>query len=267
MNKRWRGVLADIERVATAAGRGAVGSYSIEGTRLHERALAAGVELHEAVASERFIASDEPRVRRLLDRLEAADCCLHVVAADVVAGLTDGRGIGEIVGLVRIPRPPQLETLLSDQAGRVPLLLVAVGIEDPGNIGALVRTALAAGAAGFIGISPCDPFHPRAVRTSMGSLFRLPVILGAGIESVLERLRALGVMSVGAVASGGTPLPALSHAGQAVAVLMGSESAGLPEPLRRRVDSLVTIPMGAAIDSYSVNAAAAVILYELRRSG
>ncbi len=259
-------MLADIDRVATAAGRSAVGSYSIEGTRLHERAVAAGVAPHVAVTSERFAASGDERVRRLLDRLESAACRLHVVDDEVVCRLTDGRGIGEIVGLVRIPQPPELELLLRARIDRPALLLVAIGVEDPGNVGALVRTGLASGVAAFVGIGSCDPFHPRAARTSMGSLFRLPVLLADAVDPLLTRLGSIGVTTVGAISSGGTPLPRLRLSSDAVAVCVGSESTGLPEPIRGRLDALVTIPMGAEIDSYSVNAAAAVILYELRRS-
>jgi TrmH family RNA methyltransferase len=265
MKRDWRGVLADIERAATAAGRLAVGRFSIEGTRLHERALTSRTPPESALVAGSYRRSESDRLQRLCEQLEAAGCRLYEVPDAVISTLTEGRRNGAIVGLVPLPRAPRLgQVVAADQ--RPALLLVAVDVEDPGNVGALVRTALASGASVFVGVGLGDPFHPKAVRTSMGSLFRLPLLRYPRLGPLLDELRELGVATVGAVSSGGASLPCLQLKAPAVALCVGNEATGLQGSTRSALDALVTIPMGSAIDSYSVNAAAAILLYELGRS-
>ena len=150
MNKHdnaWRGILADIGRARTAQGRSRLGRFSIEGTRLHERALRAGVAVEVALAGESMAASSEERISRLLAELETSGCALHVVPDDVIAEITEGRDIGAIIGLVRLPAHRSIDQALSAYGQRPKLMLVAVEVEDPGNVGAMIRTALAASAA------------------------------------------------------------------------------------------------------------------------
>ncbi len=252
-----QGLLVDIRRAATPTGRAGVGCFSIEGTRLHERALAAGAPLQAVVVGESWRASASERIQKLVAGLESCGCAVHVAPDDQLAELTEGREIGAVLGLVRLPEPPEL-------VGLPGVLLVAVDVKDPGNVGALVRTAHASGAAGLVSVGISDPYHPRASRISMGSLFRIPLQHYSTLELLLADLAAQGVQTVAAVSSGGTSLPEV-HFRSPVAVLMGGEAFGLPVEARVAVEQRVTIPMGDAVDSYSVNAAAAVLLYEFRR--
>ncbi len=253
-----RGVLVDIRRAATPKGRAGVGCFSIEGTRLHERALSAGAPIVVAVIGESLRRDRSARIQRLLEGLETSGCALHVAPDAVIAELTEGRQIGAILGLVRLAEPIALADM---QDGP---LLVAVEVEDPGNVGALIRTAHAAGASAFLSVGISDAYHPRASRTSMGSLFRIPLLHYPTLAPLLEALRAQEVQTVAAVSAGGTPLPE-ARFGARVAVLLGSEAIGLPAEVRAAVDRRVTIPMGQDVDSFSVNAAAAVMLYEINR--
>lgn len=261
----WRGLLADIERAATARGRERLGCFSIEGTRLHERALRAGAPVRKALVAESYRSDESERVRRLLGDLEQGGCELHTAPDEALFRLTEGRNIGAIVGLVPLTGPAQLAEVVPAQEDAPCTLLVAVELDDPGNVGALVRTALASGCAGFVGVGQGDPFHPKAVRTSMGSLFRLPVSSYPRAEPLLEELAALRVRTIGSVATGGTPLPRAGLDHPRAALFVGSESFGLAEPLQRGLDERVSIPMGTEIDSYSVNAAAAILLYALAK--
>jgi TrmH family RNA methyltransferase len=138
-------------------------------------------------------------------------------------------------------------------------------VEDPGNVGALTRTALASGAAALVGIGISDPYHPRAVRISMGSVFRLPILLYPKLDGFLDDLKRFDCMTVAAVSTDGTPLPGARFGERAVALLMGCEALGLPPATIAAVDARVTVPMVAQVDSLSVNAAAAVMLYEILR--
>ena len=145
------------------------------------------------------------------------------------------------------------------------LLLVGVDLDDPGNVGALIRTALAAGASGFVAVGCCDAFHPRAVRISRGSLFKLPVLTYPEVRPLLDDLRDQNVRTIGAVADGGTPLPEARIAAGPLALFVGSEAFGLPGEVGAALAHRLTIPMAEGIDSYSVNAAAAILLYSLSR--
>ena len=205
------------------------------------------------------------RRRGLLEDLSRAGCRVHVVPDQILASLTGGRSIGDIVGLVRSPEPPSLARVLGSAKGSRPVLLVAVDVEDPGNVGALSRTALASGATALVGIGISDPFHPRAVRISMGSVAKLPILLYKKLDGFLDDLSRFDCMTVGAVSTGGIPLPRARFGERAVALLMGSEAFGLSSDTTAVVDARITVPMAPGVDSFSVNAAAAVILYELRR--
>lgn len=254
-----------VRRAATAKGRERSGYFSIEGIRLHERALRAGWQVESAVLGCSFRQDMSPRIQTLLRDLEASGSSLVDVPDEVIIELTDGRDLGAIIGLLRRPDPPVLREVVSDRSGGTPLLLVADSIKDPGNTGALMRTALAAGANAFIACGISDPYHPKAVRTSMGSLFKLPVLAMSDTRELLVELSALRIQSLGLAVNADLSITQAAYSEQGVAILVGSEARGLAPETLEALDSLVSIPMRDGVDSYSVNAAAAIALYELGR--
>lgn len=263
----WRGVLEVIRRAATAQGREQAGYFSLEGTRLHERAWRAGVPVTAALLTQTYQQDPAARIQALLAALAQSGCALHVVPDDVLQALTGRRGLGDIVGLVKMPPPADLEAIVT-AADRPPLLLAAVEIADPGNVGALLRTAHAVGAAAFVAVGSAgrsDPFHPKAVRTAMGSLFKLPVACFQTLPPLQRLLRAHKIQMIGTVAQGGVRLPEAALAGTGAAIFMGSEYWGLADEAAAGLDLRVTISMSGGVDSFSVNAAAAILLYEVRR--
>lgn len=266
-------LIAMIRRVHSARGRRRAGLFSIEGTRLVERALRAGAPLEVVLVAERLARSTDPRHRELLAALSAAGCPVTVAPDSVLAELTEGRDLGLILGLVRLPPPRSLATILptelpatDDEAtpgrhtGR-PLLLAAVDIVDPGNVGALTRTAHAAGAAALLVVGASDPYHPRATRISRGSIFKLPVVEYDSTGSFLRDMAADNVTLVGTTAGGGIALAQMLWPPTVTAILMGNEAQGLPAEIQAALNFNLTIPMPEGVDSYSVNAAAAIILY------
>jgi TrmH family RNA methyltransferase len=260
------GVAEEIRRTATRRGRADHGYCVLEGLRLHERALRAGAAVDAVLVGEEAAAAPGPRLARLLDLLRDGAVFHLAVAESRIEALTDGRE-GTLVGLVRIPRSRSVAALLAAQAaGSCPAVLLAgCDIEDPGNVGALSRTALASGAIAFAGVGITDAWHPKAVRTSMGSVFKLPVPVYPSHDRLLEELRIGGARTLGAVSDGGVPLPEVGFDHRPTAIFLGSEAFGLPESLRGELGELVSVPMASQVDSFSVNAAAAILLYEFTR--
>lgn len=262
-------LVAMIRRVQSARGRHKAGRFSIEGTRLVERALRAGAPLEAVLIGAGLARSEEPRIRGLRDALQAVGCEIAVAPDEVLRELTEGRNLGLILGLVYLPPAFALNDVLPTEgtAEQTPLLLLAaVDIVDPGNVGALVRTAHAGGAAALLAVGASDPFHPRATRISRGSIFRLPVIAYKTAETLLADLHHHGIAAAGTAAREGSPLPNVEWPRAGTAILMGNEAEGLPPRIQTALDFSITIPMSDGVDSYSVNAAAAIILYTAARS-
>ncbi|GJM42376.1 MAG: tRNA/rRNA methyltransferase SpoU [Ardenticatenaceae bacterium] len=260
MSKPWQSIRTKIERTATAKGRAASGCFSIEGTRLHERAIRAGKWPEAVLVAEAVWQAPGERETAVLHQLAQQNSPIYPIPNQEMEHLTQGRKLGGLLGLLPLPKPLNLAEWLA--AHPAPTLLVAVDLVDPGNIGGMIRTAHALGADLFVTVNSSDPYHPRAVRTSMGSIFKLPN-LATTLPELFVALQAYSVQMVGTVAEGGVALPHFEKGVEGTAVFMGSEYFGLPDDLLRQLDSLITIPMSPGIDSFSVNAATAIVLYEM----
>ncbi|MCB8937892.1 MAG: RNA methyltransferase [Ardenticatenaceae bacterium] len=262
MTKPWQTIRTMIERTATTKGRAASGCFSIEGTRLHERALRAGVCPKAVLVAEAVWQTPRERETAVLHHLAQQNIPTYPIPDAEMERLTQGRRLGGLLGLVKLPPPLNLADWLNHHPA--PTLLVAVDVVDPGNVGGMIRTAHALGADLFVAVDSSDPYHPRAVRTSMGSIFKLP-LLTTSLPTLFAALHAAHIQTIGTVAEGGMALPDFERGVGGTAVFMGSEYFGLPDELISQLDARVTIPMLPGIDSFSVNAAAAIVLYELRR--
>lgn len=260
----WRLAAERVKRLATRRGRRATGRFTLEGIRTMERALRNHAPVEEALVSRSFAESTTSRERKVMAEARGAGIPLRVAPDAVVADLTGGRGLGEVFAILKRPEPGDWRSWR--RANGRTLWVVGWNLADPGNTGAVIRTALASGASGFVAAGTTDPWHPKAVRTSMGSLFALPV---RTVDSDAEWLEACrdGRMEIFATdCREGELLPEVRPVGDGMALVMGSEAFGLPEELLRRVDRRVTIPMPEGVDSFSVNAATAVLAYTLLHS-
>jgi len=230
----------------------------LEGTKLLEEAVAAGAAITEVAASPR--AGRTPRGRALLHALEARRVQVSYMDEDVLASVSEAETSQGVVALARRPAFAE-EAML---AGR-PLLLVAVGIQNPGNVGALLRAAEAAGATGAYLAEGCaDPFSWKALRGSMGSAFRIPHVRRVAARETLERLRARGVATVAATTSGGAPYDQVDLT-RPVALVLGNEGAGLDDEILAAASARVAIPMKGGVESLNVAVAAGILLFEAAR--
>jgi TrmH family RNA methyltransferase len=150
------------------------------------------------------------------------------------------------------------------------LVVVAYQLRDPGNLGSIVRTADAAGAAGLVVVEPSvDLYDPQAVRATMGSLFALPIVRLAGGSALTDwygEIRAAGLpLLVVATSAHGAQRHFEVDYGRPVVLLLGSERRGLPEEVRQAADVQVRLPMAGRATSLNVSAAAAALVYEIVR--
>jgi TrmH family RNA methyltransferase len=230
----------------------------LEGPKLVEEALLAAASVVDTVVSPRAESVD--LVRRLLVRLTEQGVPIHRMDASLVASLSEAETSQGVVALAR--RPVFDEDRIF---GGVPLVVVAVGIQDPGNLGGLLRTAEAAGASGaYLTEGTADPFSWKGLRGSMGSAFRVPTMRGLALADVVARLRARRVAIVGTTASGATAYTEADWRRPA-AVLLGSEGSGLPEAALREADAVVSIPLRGRVESLNVGVAAGLLLFEAAR--
>jgi TrmH family RNA methyltransferase len=243
-------------RAVRAGGGRAEGLALVEGVKLLEEAVAAGIRIVELAATPRPVA----RARRAIDAAVAAGAEARVVDEAVLASLSEAETSQGVVALARRPSFDP-ERIFRD----VPLVVVAVGLQNPGNLGGLLRTAEAAGATGaFATLGSADPFSWKALRGSMGSAFRLPHVSGLALEKILASLRKHAVRTVATVAAGGVRYNDADFRGP-LAFLLGNEGAGLPETVAREADLRVAIRMRGGVESLNVGVAAGVLLFEAAR--
>lgn len=232
----------------------------LDGVHLVRDAHAAGL-IFESVVAAASAATPETEVGRLVAMLRA-DGVEVVEASDrAFAALSPVRtpsGLAAIVG--RLPVSP------ADLYARpTPLLVAAIDVQDPGNVGALVRAAEAGGATGALvcGAS-ASPFSWKAVRGSMGSVLRLPIVGGLETRHLLDGLSTAGLRKIAAMSHGGQDPDRVDWTGRCV-LLLGGEGAGLPTALADACHDRVSIPMAPPVDSLNVATAGAILIYAARR--
>jgi RNA methyltransferase, TrmH family len=283
--KEFRGAL----RSGTPTSEGAVG---VEGVRLVEEALSSPCAVHALLFSE----SGEKHRERLAPFLRDRDSAFPILrtADRLFEGIADTEHPQGVAALV-VPRKASLDDLLEQSASvntaginnahtENPLLVALAGVQDPGNVGAIVRTAAALGATGVITAATAQsgtasPFAPKALRASAGAALHLPVVSGMALGILLTQLKLKGIQTLAtsvedsAATNAARPQAVAPWAidwTQPIVLLVGNEGAGLPEEVVRSADSRVHVPMadlhhGGKMESLNAAAATAVLLYEAFR--
>jgi TrmH family RNA methyltransferase len=149
--------------------------------------------------------------------------------------------------------------------GQADLVVVCSDVRDPGNAGTLIRTADAAGADGVVCCDgTVDPYNPKTVRASAGSVFHLPVVVGGEVDSVIETLGGFGLRTLGTVVRDGVDYADVDLTDR-VALVFGNEASGLSAEVLAALDVAVTIPMAGRAESLNVSVSAAVLCFEVLR--
>ena len=231
----------------------------LEGARLVAEAVRSGITIEAILVS----ASGQRQLSVLSTLLDRPALILRTTDAlfSSVAGTETPQGIAALVR----PREYSFDDLLR---GGVPLVVVLAGVQDPGNVGTILRSAEALGATGAIAArGTAHPNSPKAMRASAGSALRLPVISGIAVPVALAQLRVSGVQIIAATSSNNAtarPPGAIDFRGP-VALLIGNEGGGLPAEIERSADALVRIPLAEPVDSLNAAVAASLLLYEAAR--
>lgn len=247
--KELRGAFAHAERTPD-------GFCAIEGMRILEEAIRSGLKFKAVF----FRASSENRAERLLPQL-AAHVETLLLPDKLFASAVPSETPQGVAALVRC-KPFKLEDVLAkSQAG--PLLAIA-GVQDPGNLGTILRSAEAFGAGGvLLGEGTVSPLNSKVIRASAGSVFRLPIVQ-ARLASALGQMREQDLRLIATSSHKGTPLDQATLTGP-LAIFIGSEGAGLPRDLLTEMTEVVAIPHSPTVESLNAGVAASIVLYEAAR--
>jgi TrmH family RNA methyltransferase len=231
----------------------------VEGVRLVEEALDAELPIEALIYTAELSSSE--RGAALLERAASMRFRGALVPEPLMRAVCDVETPQGVVALAPQPRF-ELDQVL---AGDRPLAVALEALQDPGNVGTILRSAEAAGAAGVI-TSPgtAEPYGAKALRASMGSAFRIPVARRVPVVEIATAARSRGVRLVATDTSGGVPYSEYDWSGPAV-LLVGNEGSGLSEGARAAADDVVSIPLAPSVESLNASIATAVILFEAAR--
>ncbi len=241
----------DIRRFLRCKGDRAV----LEGPHLVQEAIASGLELELVLATPTFLASAE--ARKLLPNLATP---VSTVDEQILEDLCDADSPKGILAVVHLSRSGLGALPTLPETG---VYLYGHQLQDPGNLGALARTAEAFGVSALL-LSPnsVHPNHPRALRASAGSLLRQPVAVGVEPAELVTLALPVEPTSVALVPRGGTPLEEF-RSSLPLLLFVGSEGGGLPDSILEQADALLTIPIAEPVESLNVTVAVSVVLWQL----
>jgi RNA methyltransferase, TrmH family len=236
------------------------GECAIEGIRIVEEAIRSGLKIRAVFFRESAANVAEKLLPQIGSHVETL-----VVPDSIFNGAVPSESPQGIAALVRLREFSLSDTLERLQVGPV---MVVVGLQDPGNLGTILRSAEAFGCAGVVlGEGTVSPFNSKVIRASAGSIFRLPVVLSkadGGVESLIAKLRSQSVRLIATSSHKGTPLDQALLTDPS-AIFVGSEGSGLPRNLMAQFDELVAIPHAPQVESLNAGVAGSIVLYEAAR--
>ena len=255
VTSRQNALVKDLRRAFTQAVLTEDGHCAAEGVRVVEEAIRSGRKIKAVFVRE----SSAERANRLLPQLGSHTETL-MLPDDVFDSAVPSDTPQGVAALVKI-EPVALEQVLTLDGA---LLLAVAGLQDPGNLGTLVRSAEAFGASAvLIGSGTVSPWNPKVVRGSSGSIFRMPVVSGS-LVTAFEALRQREYRVMATSSHRGTLLPEVNLSGATV-VVIGNEGAGIARELMPFVDETIVIPQSSKVESLNAGIAGSIILYEAAR--
>jgi TrmH family RNA methyltransferase len=250
-------------------------AIGVEGPKLVEDALRAGLQAEALLVSEAGEASDLERILRAAGESEAGIPRSRVMrTTDKLFASVAGTETPQGVAALFLQPAWEFDDVMRGAAaadgglrGDAALVVVLAAVQDPGNVGTIVRSAQAFGATGVVTTrGSADPWSPKALRASAGSGLRFPVLRGMAIPVLLAQLRVAGVKIVAASshspAGRGAAANAVADLREPVAIFIGNEGAGLAREIENVADARISIPMRDGVESLNAGVAASVVLYQ-----
>jgi TrmH family RNA methyltransferase len=283
VTSRQNAMVKRFRDLARAPGSGASDEILLDGAHLLQEAIACGVAIDVAAFLGRQLVEERSPWAQIAEDVTRQGGRVIRVTEEVLAAISPvehpsgvvalGHARPSTVGAAFSATSGTKDVPLESDSGSAPLgsdfdpqlVLVLAGLQDPGNVGAIVRTAAACGATGVVTMDgSANPFGWKALRGAMGGTFRLPIAVRSSLPDVAGTARATGVRLVAAVPRGGTPLPRVDLR-SATAILLGGEGSGVSASAVSAAAETVSIPMRASAESLNVAVAAGLILYEAMR--
>lgn len=251
--------LKELLKLKTKKGRKAQGRFLVEGIRLCEEVVNSDWEIESVLFTSSF--QDSPAGKKLLQKFERRNVEIIPVKTEVVKKLSDTVTPQGIISAVKI-KGFSLDRLWSKDSN---VILALDAIRDPGNVGALIRTADAFGIDGVILSSDTvELYNPKVVRSTMGSIFHLPILDDVDLEKTIPKLKKGNFKIYGTDVKEGKDSDKVDYS-EKICLLIGNESEGLNKNLLDLSDEIIRIPIFGKAESLNASVAGGILLYEITR--
>ncbi len=247
-----------LRALASRKGRRTHRQFLVEGVRALEEAVEGRLRLNTVALCPDLLSGE--RADQLAAELAATGAQVLQIAEEPFRSLSQVQSPEGVAAAVEIP-----DTSLEDLPADADLIVAAVDLRDPGNMGSLLRAADAAGAQGMVAAGSCvDLYDPKVVRATAGSIFHLPVVTGVSPNAVEEWARRSEIATVAACLENAKPHSRIRYPLRTV-VMVGNEANGLREDVARKADLRAYIPMPGRAESLNVTVAAGILIWEILR--
>lgn len=251
-------LIKEVRALKSKSGREEKGLYLIEGIRFVTEALKENIELRYVMFSETYL-SDRGS-QDLLRSIEESSLDSYVIPDSLFASISDTQTPQGILAILNLERKQLKDTELAGE-----LLVILDTIKDPGNLGTIIRTADAAGCGGVIVPDGCvDVYNPKVLRSTMGSIFHVPVCHCSNIAEAMNTTRKCGFKLCASHLEGSISIYDADLSGK-VALIIGSEAEGIGDKTAEEADILIRIPMGGRAESLNAAVAAGIMIFEAVR--
>ena len=241
----WRGL-------KTRSARQEAGLYIVEGAKMVGEALQAGLVQELLIHMDRL-----PEYQVLAG---SAACQIYAVSAHILSAACDTKTPQGVAALVRLPGAPELCAL-------GPRIVALDGVQDPGNVGTILRTADAAGFSGALLSQECaDLYSPKCLRATMGSIFRLKALVAPSLPGALEELQHAGYSLLSGELNG-TPFYERAGVKNRLCLVIGSEGDGVSRKVSALCTHRLALPMRGGAESLNAAVAAGIMMYDLMNRG
>lgn len=231
--------------------------FLIEGIRFVEEAVAAGADIRYCLISESLKGD---RVSALLDKMHDKRIDVYTVEDELMSEICDTKNPQGIAAVVKRHELSAEEVIKGST-----FLIIIDRLQDPGNLGTIIRTAHAAGVDGIIiSEGTVDPYSPKVLRSTMGSIFRLPLAECGDIPGVIKSIKASGFAVYASSPDGANPYYDENYISK-TAIIVGNEANGIENEVIEQSDVLVKIPMPGECESLNASVACGILIFEVVR--